>query len=134
MRTGGRATIAAARAHVGCGDDEGAVESGVDGAEAGRDGPPGLWVGMGAWQMQHESADGAGDAHADLQQHEPQASDLGPRERRAVGPQLEFLQEDIRRCRQRHPELVGPEPRAAGAAHREVVMQFLEPILSPRAQ
>jgi hypothetical protein len=34
--------------------------------------------------MQHESADGARDAHADLEQHEAQAADLGPRERRAV--------------------------------------------------
>ena len=88
--------------------------SGADSAEAASDGLPRVRVGVGAWEMQDDSAHRARDAHADLQQHEPQAPDLRARERGAVGAQLEFLQQHVRRGGQRDAELIGPEARAAG--------------------
>src|SRR5690606_27256298 len=128
-----RRAIVTDETHVGRrvgGATSGRYESGADGAEAGGDDLPRVWVGVGAWQMQHESAGGARDAHADLEQHEAQTADLGPRERRAIGAELEFLQQDVCGGRQRDAELIRPEARAAGAADGEVVLQFLQTILA----
>ena len=59
--------------------------------------------------------------HTDLQQHEPESPDLCPREGRAIRAELEFLEQHVGRGRQRDPELVGPESRAARAAHAAAV-------------
>ncbi len=93
-----------------------AGDSAGDGPERGRDGPPGVGIGMRARQVQDDPAYGACDARTDLQQDQAQPSDLRPRERSAVAAELEFLQQDVGGGRQRDAELVGPEARATRAA------------------
>ena len=63
---------------------------------------------MRAGQVQHDPTDRADDMHADLQQRESQPRHLAPRQRRAVGAQLGFLHQDVRRGGQSHAQLIGP--------------------------
>ena len=84
-------------------------DSGTRGAEAGRDGLPGVRVGMGTGEMQHEAAHRARDAHADLQEDKTETADLCTRQRRAIGAQLQFLEQDVRGRGQGDTELIGPE-------------------------
>lgn len=78
--------------------------SGAHGAEARRDRVPGLEVRVGPWPMQDDAPDRPRHARADFEQHEAQAPDLGARKRRAIGTELELLQQHVRRGRQDHAQ------------------------------
>ena len=69
-----------AETHVGCRGRVRDDDSGADGAEAAGDDLPGVRVGMGPRQMEYDATHRARHAHADLDEHETQAGDLGVRE------------------------------------------------------
>ncbi len=61
----------------------------------GGDRVPRVWIGVGTREVQHDAADRSHDA--DFEEDQAQASDLGARQRGAVGAPMEFLEHDVRR-------------------------------------
>ena len=91
-------------------------------------------VGRGAWQMQDDTADGADDMNAQLQEPVAQPGHLGSGTGGACGAQPELLHEHVGGGRQQDPQLVRGEPAAAGAVDLQPVEQFLGPVLDVTAR
>ena len=95
---------------------------------------PGIEVGRRRRQMQDDAADRDDDMDAQLQQALAQPRHLGAGTRGARGPQPEFLHEDVRRGREEHAQLIGPEATATRAPDLEPVVEFLDPIFDVAAR
>ena len=91
---------------------------------------PRALIGMCLRGLQHDPAHGADDVHPDRDQRLSEAGDLGARERGAVGAELEFLEQDVGRGRERDAQLVGPEAGTTGAAERQRMVQLFQPIFA----
>ena len=69
------------------------------------------------------------DLDAELEQSLAQGAHLGAGEARADSGAADLLHQNVGRRGQRHAQLVGEEPRAAGAVERQAVMQRLDAVL-----
>jgi len=111
MRSGGRLTLSGS------------------GTEGQCDLVPGVQEGERGGQMQDEAAHRDHHARPELDEVLAQGGDLGAGTGGAGGAQPQFLHQHVGGRGEQHPELVGPEARAAGAADLQTVVQFLDAVL-----
>jgi len=79
-------------------------------------------------QAQDESSHRGDDLDADLEEFEPQGGDLSARPVGTSSSETDLLQQSIGRGGEQHAQLIGEEPRTAGAIKRDV-KQLLDPVL-----
>src|SRR5439155_24225457 len=80
-------------------------------------------------QVQHDAPYRDHDVSAELEQLLAQGPDLSASQAGARGGAAHLLEQHIGGGAEQHAQLIGPEPRAAGAIDLDPVMELLDPVL-----